>query len=277
MIKYLGSKRTLIPLITRTIRTLSPPTTVFDMFSGSSRVGCALKAGGYQVTSCDINQYAATIAQCYIEQNSGPMMSIATEAITELNKLTGKRGYFTETFCENSRFFQPKNGARVDAIRELLEARGAQLTFAPGLKSVLLVSLMEAADRVDSTVGLQMAYLKRWAPRAHNDLQLRCPLLLPPSPLGPGLAICGNIIDVVGQVETEIAYIDPPYNQHKYLGNYHIWETLVRWDKPEHYGIACKRMDCKKRKSPFNSKPRFERSNAPYHRIGASKAHCDVV
>jgi adenine-specific DNA-methyltransferase len=36
-----------------------------------------------------------------------------------------------------------------------------------------LVSLMEAADRVDSTVGLQMAYLKTWAARAHNDLALR--------------------------------------------------------------------------------------------------------
>ena len=38
---------------------------------------------------------------------------------------------------------------------------------------------MEAADRVDSTVGLQMAYLKQWAPRAYNDLALRLPVLLP--------------------------------------------------------------------------------------------------
>ena len=43
-------------------------------------------------------------------------------------------------------------------------------------------------------------------------------------------------------------------NQHKYLGNYHIWETLVRWDAPEAYGIARKRIDCKARKSPFNSR-----------------------
>ena len=34
------------------------------------------------------------------------------------------------------------------------------------LRPVLLTALLEAADRVDSTVGLQMAYLKEWAPRA---------------------------------------------------------------------------------------------------------------
>ncbi len=54
-----------------------------------------------------------------------------------------------------------------------------------------------------------------------------------------------------------MAYIDPPYNQHSYLGNYHAWESLVRWDKPEVYGIACKRIDVRQRQSIFNSRRRF--------------------
>ena len=53
-------------------------------------------------------------------------------------------------------------------------------------------------------------------------------------------------------------YIDPPYNQHSYLGNYHAWESLIRWDKPEVYGVACKRADCRERRSVFNSRPRFD-------------------
>ena len=32
-------------------------------------------------------------------------------------------------------------------------------------------------------------------------------------------------------------------------------ETLVRWDAPEHYGVACKRVDVRERRSGFNSKP----------------------
>ena len=54
------------------------------------------------------------------------------------------------------------------------------------------------------------------------------------------------------------AYLDPPYNQHSYRANYHVWETLMAWDDPEVYGVVCKRMDCKSKKSDFNSKRRIE-------------------
>ncbi len=122
---------------------------------------------------------------------------------------------------------------------------------------MLLTSLMEAADRVDSTTGVQMAYLKAWAARAHNDLLLRMPDVLPRASAGPGLAEEREAIDVVQRHEVDVAYLDPPYNQHKYIGNYHIWETLVRWDRPEAYGIAQKRIDTKTRPSDFNSRVRF--------------------
>jgi len=54
----------------------------------------------------------------------------------------------------------------------------------------------------------------------------------------------------------DLMYLDPPYNQHRYFTNYHIWETLVRWDAPEYYGIACKRVDSRDEstKSVFNRK-----------------------
>src|SRR5262249_9140584 len=54
----------------------------------------------------------------------------------------------------------------------------------------------------------------------------------------------------------DLAYLDPPYNQHRYFTNYHVWETLVAWDAPEHYGVACKRIDARDEatKSAFNAK-----------------------
>src|SRR5262249_3492296 len=52
----------------------------------------------------------------------------------------------------------------------------------------------------------------------------------------------------------DCAYLDPPYNQHSYYANYHVWETLIRWDAPAHYGVACKRVDCRTTKSRFNSR-----------------------
>jgi adenine-specific DNA-methyltransferase len=122
----------------------------------------------------------------------------------------------------------------------------------------MLVSLMEAADRVDSTTGLQMAYLKQWAPRAHNDLHLRMPAVLPRGKHGKSRAMCLDALEAAGKHTADVAYIDPPYNQHSYLANYHIWESLVLWDKPEVYGVACKRVDVRERKSAFNSRPKFK-------------------
>jgi adenine-specific DNA-methyltransferase len=57
----------------------------------------------------------------------------------------------------------------------------------------------------------------------------------------------------------DFAYLDPPYNQHRYFTNYHIWETLVAWDAPVHYGVACKRVDARdpETRSAFNERGRM--------------------
>jgi adenine-specific DNA-methyltransferase len=98
-----------------------------------------------------------------------------------------------------------------------------------------------------------MAYVKEWAPRSFNPLELREPELH----FGPGRAIRGDATALAGGLgEFDLAYLDPPYNQHRYFTNYHVWETLVAWDEPEHYGVACKRVDSREphTKSVFNQK-----------------------
>lgn len=192
------------------------------------------------------------------------------DAFRRLAALPPKPGYFTRTFCEASRFFTPENGGRVDAIRDCLEEEYRSSPLFP----ILLTALMLAADRVDSTAGVQMAYLKQWAPRAYHDLELRRPELLP----GPGVAVLGDVretVDVLPHVD--LAYLDPPYNQHRYFTNYHVWETLVRWDAPEHYGVACKRIDSRDEatKSVFNR--RREMAPALADVIRRTKAEVVVV
>lgn len=271
MIKYIGSKRTLIPVIIEAVRRAANAHSVIDLFSGTSRVGHALKAAGYRVLSNDHNSYAAALARCYVQADAEDVLDDAKKLVREFNAMKGEPGYFTETFCVKSRFFQPKNGERIDAIREAIAAKGLE----PELEAVLLVSLMEAADRVDSTTGLQMAYLKDWAPRAYNDLVLRVPEVLPRARHGKGQATCLDAIEAAKLLEADVAYIDPPYNQHSYLGNYHVWESLVRWDRPGVYGVACKRADVRERRSDFNSRPRF--AAALRRVLGALRSRAVVV
>jgi adenine-specific DNA-methyltransferase len=217
-------------------------------------VGSALKTKGFQVFANDHNLFAYHIANCYIQTNLEDLPDNIYKILEHLNNLPGKPGFFTEHYCEKARFFHPKNGERIDAIRQEID----NLDTSPQIRSVLLVSLMEAADRIDSTCGIQMAFLKDWASRAHLDLSMRLPVLLPKSPHGPSAAYCLDAQEAGKQIKCDIVYLDPPYNQHSYRGNYHIWETLVRNDYPEVYGRAQKRIDCRQEKSDFNSKPRFK-------------------
>ena len=249
MVKYIGSKRVLVPRIVGAVSAFRGARTVLDLFSGSSRVGHALKRAGFRVLANDHNAYAHALARCYVQADRRRVWDEGQRLIREFAALPPRPGYFTETFCVRARFFHPRNGARIDAIREAI-ARGS---FEPNLEAVLLTALMEAADRVDSTTGVQMAYLKTWAPRALHELELRMPDVLP----GEGEAFCLDAVEAARALEADVAYLDPPYNQHSYLGNYHVWETLVRWDKPEAYGVACKRVGCKTYRSDFNSRRRI--------------------
>ena len=226
--------------------------TVCDLFSGSARVGHALKGQGFRVWSNDHNAYAHTLATAYVQADRERWTTQAQVILTELRTVTPEAGWFTKAFCEDARFFHPDNGARIDAMRGRIEAMGLE----PELKAVVLVALMEAADRVDSTAGLQMAYMKQWAPRALKPLELRLPDLLPGVAAGACRATQGDAVEIADQVEADLVYLDPPYNQHSYLANYHCWESLVLWDKPETYGVANKRIDVRTRKSAFISRSR---------------------
>jgi adenine-specific DNA-methyltransferase len=236
MIKYIGSKRRLVPVLGE-LFSRAGASTALDLFTGTTRVAQAWKRRGAHVTAVDSARYAAVLAECYIQTDGDEVdRTEMSEAISYLQHLPGIDGYVTETFSRQARYFQPANARRIDAIREAIEAEWSGHRMRP----ILLASLLLAADRVDSTTGLQMAYLKEWSPRSYQPLVLRLPDLLP----GSGSVTRGDATEVISNLTpVDVAYLDPPYNQHRYAGNYHVWETLMAWDAPEHYGVACKRID----------------------------------
>ena len=257
MIKYLGSKRRLVGELGNLL-TATGATTAVDLFTGTTRVAQEFCRRGAHVTAVDLASYSEVLAQCYVETDVAAIdQADVTEALGRLSALPDRRGYVTEVFAEQARYFHPDNARRIDAIRDGIDA----LYDDGPLRPILLTSLLEAADAVDSTVGLQMAYLKEWAPRALRPLMLRPPVLVP----GTGRALRCDAREAVATVgPVDLAYLDPPYNQHRYFTNYHVWETLVRWDAPAHYGIACKREDAREpaTKSDFNSRPRIRQALA---------------
>ena len=236
--------------VLETLFAASEASTAADLFTGTTRVAAAMKSAGMTVTAVDTASYSEVFAKTYIELDADKVNAKElADAVAQLNSLPPSSGYFTEVFCEKARYFQTKNGERIDAIRSFIESQYKE----SWLYFPLLSSLLIAADKVDSTTGVQMAYLKSWSRRSFLDLELVTPELLS----GSGRSVRGDAIEEAKQLNSiDLAYLDPPYNQHRYFGNYHIWETLVRWDEPEYYGIANKRVDTRsvENKSAFNSK-----------------------
>jgi adenine-specific DNA-methyltransferase len=253
VIKYLGSKRRLVPVL-GAIRSITNARTGVDLFTGTTRVAQAWRADGCVVTAVDSARYAETFARTYVATELTPARR--RELAVALADLAARRptdGYVTDVFCRQARYFRPDNGARIDAIRDAI-ARDYAGTW---LEPVLLTALIEAADRVDSTTGVQMAYLKEWADRSAKPLELRAPEI----PAGPvGVAVQADAVDIATALPAvDLAYLDPPYNQHRYTANYHVWETLAAWDAPAHYGVACKRVELRDpvTRSVFNDRRRM--------------------
>jgi adenine-specific DNA-methyltransferase len=256
VIKYLGSKRRLVQVlgnIAETTRTR----TALDLFTGTTRVAQSFRQRGCVVTAVDSTRYSEAFARTYLTVAPTPAKLRAIDtALVALSGAPGIDGYVTQVFCHEARFFHPDNGRRIDGMRALIAERYARTWLEP----VLLTALIEAADRVDSTTGMQMAYLKAWAPRATRPLALRRPELTH----GPiGRAVRSDAFRAVNRLGPfDLAYLDPPYNQHRYDANYHVWETLTANDQPDYYGVACKRADLREAKSTFNDKREMPRALA---------------
>ena len=119
MIKYLGSKRRLVPVL-RDLLVRSGAGTALDLFTGTTRVARAFKEEGTHVTAVDTARYSEVFGKCYLEiDGAAADLDELSSTVARLNALDGAAGYFTETFAQDARFFQPHNAARVDVIRAM--------------------------------------------------------------------------------------------------------------------------------------------------------------
>jgi adenine-specific DNA-methyltransferase len=254
-IKYTGSKREIIPILLEQIRPLGVQT-VFDGFSGTTRVSQALKKDGYTVFANDVAVWSKVFADCYL-RNRKPA-SHYQPMIDRLNALPGKLGWFSEHYGGEpnggsavhsdgkKRMWQLHNTMKLDAIREEIDSIANDEIE----KSVLLTSLIFAMDKVDSSVGHHVSYLKKWAPRAYNTMRMEVPALLLDNK--EHQVFNAEIFDLLDDVEVDLAYFDPPYGSSnelmppsrvRYASYYHIWKSVCLNDKPKVVGVANRRED----------------------------------
>ncbi len=254
-IKYIGSKLKLIPHVLQLIKKVNAKT-ILDGFSGTTRVSQALAKLGYTVISNDIAPWSKTFGTCYL-LNTKPREAYQP-LIDHLNAVAPVNGWFTEHYGGHAnggcaiqtdglkKPWQRHNTRKLDAIRQEIE----DLNLDPVEKAVALTSLILALDRVDSTLGHFSAYLKEWAPRAYKELVLKVPEVF--TSAGNHEVHQTDIFKLVPRISVDLAYFDPPYGSNnekmpasrvRYAAYYHLWKSVVLFDKPNLFGKAKRRED----------------------------------
>ena len=257
-IKYAGSKLKLLPQILGLVKKTGA-TSVFDGFSGSTRVSQAFAQAGYRVVSNDLSAWSKAFGTCYLLNKKEAHHY--QDLIRHLNAIPPKDGWFTQMYGGdvfdgsenngiqpdgNKKPWQKKNTRRLDAIRDEID----RLNLDVVTESIAITSLILALDRVDSTLGHFVSYLKNWSPRSFNDLKLQIPDLW--ANQKDNTVLEGDVFVSLDTVDTDLAYYDPPYGSNnekmppsrvRYASYYHIWTTIIKNDKPDLFGKALRRED----------------------------------
>ena len=245
---YIGSKYSLIDFLETSIdktlklhnETKIPSEMVFaDLFAGTGVVSGSFKQKGYSIIANDIQYFSYVITKHMIENNGNLDKKRCDHLIEELNNLDGVEGFIYKNYSyggtEGQEFrrmyFSDFNAKKCDAIRIAIEAWLKQDKINEHEYFFLLGSLINSIDKYANTASVYGAYLKTLKKSALKEMELVA------LPIMEGTVECKvyneDISELIKNVSGDILYLDPPYNARQYCTNYHLLETIARYDNPE--------------------------------------------
>ncbi len=161
--------------------------------------------------------------------------------------------YFSENYGD--KYFDRTSAKLIGHIRDVIE--DIKCTLTEKEYCILLASLIYSMDKIANTLGHFEAYIKKEIkPKKFimRPIDYQCI---------DGIQIFKEDANALARkVHTDVVYMDPPYNSRQYSRFYHVYEVLVKWDKPELKGTA--------------RKPK-EENMSDYCRVTAFRAFSDLV
>ena len=237
---YIGSKKTLLPFITESIESIAKNCNVFcDLFAGTGIVGRYFKSKGYKVIANDIQYYAYVLNRHYIGNNKKDISAF------EIKDNPLIEGFIYNNYSESGTkdkehkriFFSDINAKKCDTIRQYIE------TLEGGNYFYALASLLECVDKTANTASTYYSFLKKLKPSAQKIFDFVLTDIIDSNK--EHLVFNENANLLIEKIETDILYLDPPYNERSYSSYYHLLETIAKYDNPEIRGMSGVRTDCK--------------------------------
>ena len=248
---YIGSKKSLTNFIyeniTNTVKPKHNNLIFADLFAGTGSIGSYFRSNGYYVISNDIQYYSYILNKHNIENTSNKNFDL----LLHLNSLKGVEGFIYNNYSKGSgsgrNYFTDENSKKCDAIRIELERLYRDNLIDSSTYYLYLASLLNSVDKVANTASVYGSFLKNIKKSASKNF------ILDPLPIinGPkGMVFNENSTNLIKRIYGDILYLDPPYNNRQYSSNYHLLETIARYDYPKIKGVTGIR-DCEDQNSEF--------------------------
>ena len=230
---YIGSKYKLSDFISSSVKSIvgdDLSDKIFcDLFAGTGVVGRNFKKEVKKVISNDMEFYSYVLNKNYIENHEFLDNEIY---IKELNETNGEEGFIFNEYSENGKanrlYFSEHNGKKIDAIRTKIEIWKTEKKISSALYYFLLASLLESADKVANTASVYGAFLKKIKKTAQKELILEPAIFEINSHSHEVYNEDSNLL--IKKIEGDILYLDPPYNAREYGANYHLLNTIAKYD-----------------------------------------------
>lgn len=271
--RYIGNKENLLDKIYQVMKSKNiQGNSFFDFFAGTTSVGRFFKKLNYQIYSSDLMYFSYVLQKAYISNNKeikferllkeiklkqSKLIASPLEIVLEyLNQIETVEGFIFKNYTPLGtseldiprKYFSNENGKIIDSIRQKIEQWKIENLISENEYFVLLACLIETVPYYANISGVYAAFQKKWDPRAVKKMYLRPIEFILNNKENFTYNI--NSIDLLNQVESDIFYLDPPYNQRQYAPNYHILETIAKYDNPKIKGVSGLR-DYQNQKSNF--------------------------
>lgn len=257
LLTYIGNKRALLGFIGEAVERVKDrlgqkKLRILDAFSGSGVVSRFFKAHASLLISNDFEDYAAVTARCFLRNRETVDWTTLKQLIDSLNQQVEANDFEpgfieqlyaprdeTEITAEDRVFYTRENARRLDNYRRLLD------TVPSDVRDLLLGPLLSRASVHANTAGVFKGFYKNRETgigqfggsggdalsRIRGQIVLDLPVL---SRFSCEVDVRQEDANVLaGQLQRlDLAYVDPPYNQHPYGSNYFMLNLLVRYQRP---------------------------------------------
>lgn len=257
LITYLGNKRALLPHIEAAVvkvkrRLGKTRLRCMDVFSGSGVVSRLLKRHAWSLVANDLEDYAAVVSRCHLTNRDAVDMGRLAGTVADLNARVERvdlaPGFIAEMYAPRDErrieagdrvFYTRSNARRIDNYRRMIDEAPAEY------RDLLLGPLLSAASVHANTAGVFKGFYKDRSTkigrfggsgadalvRIMGRIELAVPVLSDHACECLVMQEDANAA-VRAVADLDLAYIDPPYNQHPYGSNYFLLNLIVHYRRP---------------------------------------------